>query len=61
VGEGGFALAENAPGRAALESELARQASMLAYIDAFWFFAATAAAVLPLILLVRWKRFQSAR
>jgi DHA2 family multidrug resistance protein len=41
---------------AALESEIARQASMLGYLDSFWAFAATALVVLPLILLVRWKR-----
>jgi MFS transporter, DHA2 family, multidrug resistance protein len=41
---------------AALESEIGRQASMLGYLDGFWFFSATALAVLPLILFVRWKR-----
>jgi hypothetical protein len=29
---------------------------MLGYIDAFVFFIATALVVLPLVLLVRWKR-----
>lgn len=41
---------------ASLQAEIARQASMLGYIDAFWFFAATALVVLPLIFLVRWRR-----
>jgi DHA2 family multidrug resistance protein len=41
---------------AALESEIGRQASMLGYLDGFWFFSATALVVLPLILFVRWKR-----
>ena len=40
----------------AIEREIARQASMLGYLDSFWAFSATALAVLPLILLVRWKR-----
>jgi DHA2 family multidrug resistance protein len=44
------------PMLAALESEIGRQASMLGYLDGFWFFSATALAVLPLILFVRWKR-----
>jgi hypothetical protein len=29
---------------------------MIGYLDSFWFFIVTALAVLPLILLVRWKR-----
>jgi DHA2 family multidrug resistance protein len=41
---------------AAMEAEIARQASMIGYLDSFWAFAATALVVLPLILLVRWKR-----
>ena len=41
---------------AAIESEIARQASMIGYLDSFWAFCATALVVLPLILLVRWKR-----
>ena len=40
----------------ALQAELQRQASMIGYLDAFWFFIATALVVLPLILLVRWKK-----
>jgi len=43
-------------GLAALGREVARQASMIGYIDAFVFFIATALVVLPLVLLVRWKR-----
>jgi DHA2 family multidrug resistance protein len=43
-------------GLAALGREVARQASMVGYLDAFVFFVATALAVLPLVLLVRWKR-----
>ena len=41
---------------AAIEAEIARQASMIGYLDSFWAFSATALLVLPLILLVRWKR-----
>jgi DHA2 family multidrug resistance protein len=41
---------------AALEAEIRRQASMIGYLDTFWAFAATALLVLPLVLLVRWKR-----
>ena len=41
---------------AAIEAEIARQASMIGYLDSFWAFAATAIVVLPLVLLVRWKR-----
>jgi DHA2 family multidrug resistance protein len=40
----------------ALQAEVQRQANMIGYLDSFWFFIATALAVLPLILLVRWKR-----
>jgi hypothetical protein len=35
---------------------VARQAAMIGYLDSFVFFIATALAVLPLVLLVRWKR-----
>jgi DHA2 family multidrug resistance protein len=41
---------------AAIEAEIARQSSMIGYLDSFWAFSATALVVLPLILLVRWKR-----
>jgi MFS transporter, DHA2 family, multidrug resistance protein len=40
----------------ALQAEVQRQANMIGYLDAFWFFIATALVVLPLILLVRWKQ-----
>jgi DHA2 family multidrug resistance protein len=43
-------------GLAALGREVARQAAMVGYLDAFVFFIATALAVLPLVLLIRWKR-----
>jgi DHA2 family multidrug resistance protein len=46
----------DAQGLAAIEAEIARQASMIGYLDSFWAFSATALVVLPLILLVRWKR-----
>ena len=44
---------------AAIEAEIARQATMLGYLDTFWAFSATALVVLPLIALVRWKRAQA--
>jgi DHA2 family multidrug resistance protein len=43
-------------GLAALAREVARQAAMIGYLDAFVFFVVTALVVLPLVLLVRWKR-----
>ena len=43
-------------GLAALGREVTRQSAMIGYIDAFVFFIATALVVLPLVLLVRWKR-----
>jgi MFS transporter, DHA2 family, multidrug resistance protein len=43
-------------GLAAVAREIARQAAMLGYIDAFVFYVATALVVLPLVLLVRWTR-----
>jgi DHA2 family multidrug resistance protein len=52
---GGLDLGD-AQSLAAIETEIARQASMLGYLDSFWAFSATALVVLPLILLVRWKR-----
>jgi MFS transporter, DHA2 family, multidrug resistance protein len=39
----------------ALQAEIARQASMIGYLDSFWMFSLTALAVLPLVLLVRWR------
>jgi MFS transporter, DHA2 family, multidrug resistance protein len=52
---GGWNLHDPA-GLAAVAREVARQAAMLGYIDAFAFYVATALVVLPLVLLVRWKR-----
>jgi DHA2 family multidrug resistance protein len=43
-------------GIAALGREINRQAAMIGYIDAFLFFIVTSLIVLPLVLLVRWKR-----
>jgi len=47
---------EESSGLAALSREMARQASMIGYLDAFVFFIATSLAVLPLVLLIRVKR-----
>jgi DHA2 family multidrug resistance protein len=41
---------------AALSREIARQASMIGYVDSFVFFSVTSLVVLPLIALVRWGR-----
>ena len=38
----------------AIQAEIARQASMIGYLDSFWAFALTGLVVLPLVLLVRW-------
>jgi DHA2 family multidrug resistance protein len=38
-----------------LQAEIARQASMIGYLDSFWMFSLTALVVLPLVLLVRWQ------
>jgi len=43
-------------GLAALSREMARQAAMIGYLDAFVFFIATSLAVLPLVFLIRIKR-----
>jgi DHA2 family multidrug resistance protein len=51
---GAFAM-DSARGLATIGREVQRQAAMIGYIDAFYFYALTAAAVLPLILLVRWR------
>jgi len=45
-----------ARGLAALGREIARQAAMIGYLDAFVFFIATSLAVLPLVLLIRLRR-----
>ncbi len=52
---GGWDVASPA-GLAAIGREISRQAAMIGYLDAFVFFIATALAVLPLVLAVRWKR-----
>ncbi len=39
----------------ALSDETMRQATMIGYLDAFYFFAVTAVVAVPLIFLVRWK------
>ena len=44
------------PGIAALSREMARQAAMIGYLDAFVFFVITSLAVLPLVFLLRLKR-----
>jgi len=41
---------------ARLARELERQAAMIGYLDAFWFFVLTSLVVLPLVLLLRWWR-----
>ncbi len=43
-------------GLAAIGGEIQRQAEMIGYINAFYFYSFTAAAVIPLIVLVRWKK-----
>ena len=43
-------------GLAALSREMARQAAMIGYLDAFVFFVVTSLAVLPLVFLIRLKR-----
>jgi DHA2 family multidrug resistance protein len=47
---------EEARGLAALSREMARQAAMIGYLDAFVFFVATSIVVLPLVFLIRLKR-----
>jgi DHA2 family multidrug resistance protein len=43
-------------GLAGVSREIARQATMIGYLDAFVFFIATSLVVLPLVLLIRTKR-----
>ena len=43
-------------GLAQLSGEIQRQAAMIGYINAFYFYGLTSVAVLPFILLVRVKR-----
>ena len=47
---------EDLRGLAGVSREIARQATMIGYLDAFVFFVATSLAVLPLVLLIRVKR-----
>lgn len=47
---------EETRGLAALSREMARQATMIGYLDAFMFFIATSIVVLPLVFLIRVKR-----
>jgi DHA2 family multidrug resistance protein len=47
---------ETLRGQAAFAREMARQAAMIGYIDAFVFFIVTSLAVLPLVFLIRLKR-----
>lgn len=47
---------EGQRGLAALSREMARQAAMIGYLDAFVFFIATSLAVVPLVFLIRLKR-----
>ncbi len=52
---GGWNL-DSLRGLKGLSGELARQATMIGYIDSFYFFAFTAWGVIPLIFLVRYRR-----
>jgi DHA2 family multidrug resistance protein len=47
---------DSARGLAGLSREMARQAAMIGYLDAFVFFIATSLAVVPLVFLIRRKR-----
>jgi DHA2 family multidrug resistance protein len=47
---------EDLRGLAGVSREIARQATMIGYLDAFVFFVATSLAVVPLVLLIRIKR-----
>jgi DHA2 family multidrug resistance protein len=47
---------EDLRGLAGVSREMARQATMIGYLDAFVFFIATSLVVLPLVLLIRVKR-----
>ncbi len=52
---GGWSV-DGAHALAGLGREVGRQAAMIGYLDGFYFYTATALAVLPLVLLVRWQR-----
>ena len=47
---------QEAAGQAAFAREMARQAAMIGYLDAFVFFVATSLVVVPLVFLIRLKR-----
>jgi DHA2 family multidrug resistance protein len=47
---------EDLRGLTGLSREMARQAAMIGYLDAFVFFIATSLVVLPLVFLIRVKR-----
>jgi DHA2 family multidrug resistance protein len=47
---------DNTAGLAALSGEISRQAAMIGYVNSFYLFTWTSLAVIPLILLIRWKR-----
>jgi len=47
---------ENLQGLAGVSREIARQATMIGYLDAFVFFVATSLVVLPLVFLIKPKR-----
>ena len=53
---GGAWNLEDLRGLAGLSREMARQAAMIGYLDAFVFFIATSLVVLPLVFLIRVKR-----
>ena len=52
---GGWSL-DSLAGVSALSREASRQSAMLGYISAFYLFTLTSLLVLPLLLLVRWRR-----
>ena len=55
---GGWSI-ETTKGMAAMTKEMTRQAIMVGYIDAFYFFVATVLLSVPLILFVRWNKPKS--
>jgi DHA2 family multidrug resistance protein len=55
---GGWSI-ETTKGMAAMTKEMTRQAIMVGYIDAFYFFVATVLLSVPLIIFVRWHKPKS--
>ncbi|MFT5449906.1 MAG: DHA2 family multidrug resistance protein [Gammaproteobacteria bacterium] len=53
---GGFSI-DSPGGLRAISGEVARQATMIGYIDSFYFFSITALLVLPLVLLISPRRY----